>query len=287
MRDAESLLERLLTPGNLITRSAVTDALGLPPVERIQELALSLAGGDLAAALAAASGLYHDGFAPRSLAERLAITLRDALVNSLSKQDGFTVPLSQPEHLRVIHALDDEQERFVRRDDLYSLEVAIIKAFNALRLNTPAAQQGQDSGPAVAAPAATVPPSASTPPARSDLPDFDPTGRGQGAPARPPAARQAAAGQQEPDAKPAARARSVSFHALKTVANAQLKAFLMPAQDLIEGNTITLSYPEAYSFHFTQISRRRTELLELIESVAGPGYDLILQGPGEAVTKKP
>jgi DNA polymerase-3 subunit gamma/tau len=298
MRDAESLLERLLTPGRLITRAAVTDALGLPPVERVRELALALASGDLAAGLAAASSLYHDGFAPRSLAERLAVTLRDALVNALSQQDGFTVPLAQQELLRVIHALDDEQERFVRRDDLYSLEVAIIKAFNALTGNVPAAvrtvQEQEIAGPAAqpaAAPAGApargvAPQEAAAAPASDGLPDFDPTGRGQGAAARPPARRSPAARSQDA-AETGGRTRNVSFHALKTAANAQLKAFLMPAQDVIEGKTITLSWPEAYSFHYSQITRRKAELLELIETVAGPGFELILQGPGEAVTKKP
>jgi DNA polymerase-3 subunit gamma/tau len=281
MRDAESLLERLLTPGRLISRSDVTDALGLPPVERMQQLAASLAEGDLAASLAAAASLYHDGFAPRSLAERLALTLRDALVNSLSGQDGFTVPLERQQHLRVIHALDEEQERFVRRDDLYSLEVALIKSFNALADNFPAAQAqaAENSVPAVSAAAPAVAQ------ARSSVPDFDPTGRGQPAGARP-SARSSPSGQAAAPAD-AGKAQKISFHALKTAANAQLKAFLMPAQDTIEGQTITLRYPDAYNFHFTQISRRRAELVELIDRVAGPGFELILQGPGEAVPKKP
>src|SRR5690554_358055 len=51
MRDAESLLERLLAPGAHISLQAVTSALGLPPAERLQELAQALAGADVAGAL--------------------------------------------------------------------------------------------------------------------------------------------------------------------------------------------------------------------------------------------
>ena len=51
--------------------------------------------------------------------------------------------------LRVVHALDDEMERFVRYDDLFSLEVALIKAGNVLAQNTPRSPQAVTDGVAV------------------------------------------------------------------------------------------------------------------------------------------
>src|SRR5690625_7444236 len=100
MRDAESLLERLLVPDSTITVQAVTDALGLPPAERLEERARSVAAADAGAALSNAAGLYHDGFAPRSLAERLTVTLRDALVNALTEQPGLRLALATDRPMR-------------------------------------------------------------------------------------------------------------------------------------------------------------------------------------------
>jgi DNA polymerase-3 subunit gamma/tau len=208
MRDAESLLERLLTPGSTITLGAAEDALGLPPAHRMQRLAASLAAGDLTTLLSEAEGLYRDGFAPRSLAENLALVLRDALRAEVlgGAEDGFRLPLEQPALLRLIHALDDEQDRFVRRDDLYSLEVALIKGLNAVSGSLAetvapvpsaarSAQSAPPAGPVLATPTAVdgstkqAPPRSTEKPApqasataagegTEDLPSFDPTGRG-------------------------------------------------------------------------------------------------------------
>ena len=56
MRDGESLLERMLAAGQVVTRAAVEEALGLPPGERVRGLR---AGGDSVHALllAVASGI--------------------------------------------------------------------------------------------------------------------------------------------------------------------------------------------------------------------------------------
>ncbi len=265
MRDAESLLERLLSPGASITRESVAAALGLPPAERLQELARAIATDDLKVAFQVAAELYHDGFAPRTLAERLGVTLRDALVNSLTGGE-FTLDLDQDRLLRMIEALDGEQERFVRRDNLYSLEVALIKTVTA------------------GAPARAMP----EPEAAGALPDFDPAGR---PPARAAQPVKAAAGRSSrtPPARPAAQQQSarLSFHTLKSEASGQLRAFLMPAEDVITEGSLTLNYSEKYRFHFTQLIQRRGELEELVERLAGPGWTVTLNGPsGGNETKK-
>ncbi len=269
MRDAESLLERLLTPGAEISVAAVTEALGLPPAERLERLARSLSEADINAAIAEATGLYHDGFAPRSLAERLNVTLRDALVNRLTGTAGFTVGLDTPALMRMIALLDDEQERFVRRDDLFSLEVALIKALNSLQ-------------PPAEAPAAQ--PAAAPAPAASDIPEFDPLAR----PARPAAKTQQKATRTAPGpaAAQSTPKRRFSFHSIREEASGQLRAFLAPAQDSLDGTVLTLDYPEHGRFHHTQILKRTDELEELIKRVAGPDFTVVIRGPGGEAAKK-
>lgn len=266
MRDAESLLERLLAPGAAITVDDVSDALGLPPAERLQELARGLAARDLQRALAEATALYHDGFAPRSLAERLNITLRDALVNQVTDSADFRLELEQDALMRMIAVLDDEQDRFVRRDDLFSLEVALIKAINAL---TPQAVPVE--------------------PAETALPEFDPLARPARRQPATRAAKPAAVAEPKPSAAAADRpkkAAAISFHKIREEASGQLRAFLMPAADTIEGNVITLDYPERARFHYNQLTQRLAEFEELVARVAGPEYKVIVRGPGGSAEPK-
>src|SRR5690606_3098549 len=110
-----------------VTAADAEDALGLPPRDRLSALAHALVESDLGAALGTAGDLYGAGFAPRTVAEQLGRTLRDMLHASLTSADGR----DRARLMRLIHALDDEHERFVRNDDLYALEVALIKATNA------------------------------------------------------------------------------------------------------------------------------------------------------------
>jgi DNA polymerase III subunit gamma/tau len=132
MRDAESLLERLLAVGGPVTREAAEDALGLPPHERLVELAQALAHDDLDALLAGAALLYRDGFAPRTIAERLARTLRDALVAVVRGAGEPQLDVDAPALVRALHALDDAEDRFTRHGDLYALEITLIRALAAL-----------------------------------------------------------------------------------------------------------------------------------------------------------
>lgn len=273
MRDAESLLERLLTSGERITRQNAEEALGLPPEERLQTLAKELVTGNLEALFRTASALYHDGFAPRSLAERLILTLREALYSAVGLSDRFSLERSEEELRRLIHALDDELARFVRHDDLFSLEVALIKALNAITHNVPA-----DAVHEVAARTST----ASTPKAAAPLPDFDP----HTSAAKPAQAQTPKTPPKSPSAPPPKPAAKVSWRDVQKQASAQLKAFLNPATAEIDGETITLTFSDTYKFHFEQLKRRQGELSELTAQVLGGGFTLHIRGPGEALTKK-
>ncbi len=308
MRDAESLLDRLLASGEAITLQRAEDALGLPPQERLRSMAEGLATGDLTLLLEQAGALYRAGFAPRTLAEQLARTLRAALHAKLAGEPWLD--LGEDELLRLMHALDDEQERFVRHDDLYSLEVALIKSRNALSANVPAAFVAQRSaeqavvgapaqvraGPTAPAPAteraAPAPKTGGTPEVPSSVPPgFDLKGARSG-----PRAKAAATAASGPAAEEAAQdagsdaesAKAVAFswHAVRSRADVRLKAFLAPARVEHDEKTIRVIYPEANEFHHKQLLLRLDEFAALVEEVAGPGFELIVDGPG-GITKAP
>src|SRR5690606_4453834 len=164
MRDAESLLDRLLVTGTKITASAAEDALGLPPQDRLFAMSDAVLGADLAGLLDQAAEFYRAGYAPRTIAEQLTRVLRDRLQELLHDGKAAKKQASRRDDLlKLIQALDDEHDRFARRNDLYSLEVALIKAGNAVRFAaTPGAQPL--SGPASAAQHAARPPVAAPPP---------------------------------------------------------------------------------------------------------------------------
>ena len=287
MRDAESLLERLLASGATITVKDTERALGLPPQTRMQTLARSLADRDLNTMLGEASALYRDGFAPRSLAERLTLELRNALYTQVGLDEGFSLSLGEEDLLRVIHALDDEMERFVRYDDLFSLEVALIKAVNALSQNAPRLVMDSAAAENVQpAPSQPRPQPAPPPPKSNDLPDFNPTGRP--APVRPPMDTSATPAQPIPPSTPAAKPDrpKASWHTVQSRAGTQLKAFMLPAKADIEGADIFLRFADTHKFHFTQLKTRQDELATLVRDVLGDGYTLHLEGPGERLTKK-
>src|SRR5690606_18491574 len=262
-----------------------------------------------------AGDLYRAGFAPRTVAEQLARTLRDRLVGALASGAADEARL-----VALLHALDEEQERFGRRDDLYALEVALIKASRAGRPAgeaAPAAAPHEGTAstrqPAPAAPPepaerqrpaaapAAAPESAPPPP-----PPFDPhPGAGRrpaaDAAAEPgahagggPGAQTGGAAEQDADAPPpsasaagatppaqdgAGERRSFSWHAVRMAATPQLKAFLQPAKVEESGGRVTLEYGESWRFHYEQVLARQEELEELVTRVAGPGYTVELKGP--------
>ena len=277
MRDGESLLERLLVSGKKISRQDAEDALGLPPQERLQALAQSLVHGDLDQLFTEAAALYRAGFAPRSLAERLLMTLRDALYANLGLEGyAFTLPTEETAMLRLIHALDDESDRFVRHDDLFSLEVALIKAYNALQHNVPADAVAEVTAQPTRQAAAPTQTAKASKPA---VPDFDPHGNApQPARAHPTAAERAK--QAPPQAKPKP---NIDWHTIQTKAGVRLKAFMQPAEAEVSGDTLVLTFADHYKFHFEQLKRHEDKLGDLVSKLYGDRVTLEIRGPGKAL----
>lgn len=60
-----------------------------------------------------------------------------------------------------------------------------------------------------------------------------------------------------------------SWHTVKREANAQLKAFLMPAQDNVDSSerVLRLTYGDKHKFHFAQMKARVKQLEALVKSL--------------------
>lgn len=279
MRDGESLLERLLSTGDTITVEVAEDALGLPPQGRMEELATALAKDDVAQMLQLAGNLYQAGFAPRSLAERLKITLRDALYAAVGvKGYSFMVMLEQAELLRAIHALDDGMDAFVRHDDLLSLESILIKTRNTICKNVPSDASFQ------AAPVQVMPTQASQSQsqatAKPALPDFNPTGARTATNAKAGAQRDARASRPSQQTPAASRpSKAINWHDVQRKANGKLKAFMRPAQADIAGNHLTLTFEKKSKFHYEKLLENRHELEQLLQQHYGEQAMLTIVSP--------
>ena len=297
MRDAESLLERLLASGEALTLAAAEAALGLPPKERLALLASALVAGDLAAMLAGAADLYADGFAPRTLAEQLGRTLRDALVARVCSphtSEGLALEADEDALVRALHALDDSQERFVRRGDLYALEVTLIRAAAAVATTATAAPAVGPAAAAAPAPTAT-PPAAPSGDTSTPPPSAPPTDHADQPAGQRSAAAAAAAGPQEtgfdPNARPPraaaeaqapkqASAKKLSWHSLLAQAGPQLKAFLLPGEATLSADRLEVRYDARYAFHFAQLQHREQEFLDLLDAAGGAHLRVRVEGPG-------
>ena len=268
MRDGESLLERMLASGQAITRSGVEAALGLPPSERVREMAQALANLDAGPLLSGAAALYRDGYAARTVVEGLVSALGEALHAELGlegeKLDGAQVPRL----LRLQAALDAQEARFSRGADQLSLELALTHALIA----------GEGSGAAPVRPSAAsssaLNPDDSARLARleREVSDLKAGHRPAEAPAFDPAARPAPASAPRPaSAAPAhAAPQQGNWNDVVQAAKMQMRAFLKPARMHAEAGYVSLSYDARGKFHAKQVSEKFDEVGKLVLKVFGP-----------------
>jgi len=292
MRDAESLLERLLVSGEAITLAAAEGALGLPPGERLANLANALAGPDWGALLEEAGSLYRDGFAPRTIAEQLGRSMRDALYIDVTGDGEQMLGLSRAQLIAAIESLDIQHERFVRQNDLYALEVTLLRVVAALapREATAAPDRWLEAE-------AHAPPKTRTAPQTRAEPATGPTTTGPSMAADPieaahPAPFDPNLRREKPVARPAPPANVASsaeaqgqagarfsWHPVMAGAPTQLKAFLLPAVAELSEGVLTLMYDERYAFHHSQLRQRQGELLQLVDAGGGAALQIVIQGP--------
>ncbi len=301
MRDAESMLERLLVDGAKVRLEDAEAALGLPPRERLEALGRAVLDGNWDALLDEAGALYRDGFAPRTVAEQLGRSLRDRLFAEVHAEarDAEALPLL----MRALDALDAMSERFVRQNDLYALEVALLRTAAAATglvrseaidapdevgrpTDLPAAAPEaprRAGGPRGPAPAATP---AAAPAARADAPPSQPDRDAAPAPAEAappepapfdprPAARGARPARDAPSARP-----RFTWHAALSQAPTQLKAFLLPAAAELTEERLTLRFDERHAFHHGQLRRREGEAIAVVDAQGGEHLTVVIEGPG-------
>ncbi len=307
MRDGESLLERLLASGEPnLTLEMVEGALGLPPQDRVEALAFALARGDTKRLMQFLTAFYSDGFAPRTIVERVKIALRDQLHAQLGLSKNVSETFSEVDLLRLIRALDEEDARFARASDLIALEMAFTKAMLAPDSNAEsgsvspalesrvtnlekqvrgAFQKVVDEG--LKASGQRVP----------SLPEFDPTAR---APRRPipvataqdddPPFVQAPQNQaplpsrepppREPPPRTAVALGSKGWADVILKADLRLRAILKEAVGHLSADTLIIEYSSPkHKWHAEQVAAKLEELATLTQQVIGQGIALELVMP--------
>ncbi|GGM11625.1 DNA polymerase III subunit gamma/tau [Deinococcus aerophilus] len=298
MRDGESLLERMLAAGQVVTRAAVEEALGLPPGERVRGIAAALVAADAGAALSGAGQLYRDGFAARTVVEGLVSALGAALHAELGLGgDGRLEGATVPRLLKLQAALDEQEARFARSADGQSLELALTHALLA------ADGGGGVEGAAVPGGAAAVPADLlqrlnrlekelaglrASGGAAAPVAAFDPAARRGPAPAREvvgeavAATRSgaAAAGAASQDAAPTG-----TWADVVRAASMQLRAFLKPARTHAEPGYVSLTYDEKNAFHARQVVAKFDDVAALALKVFGPVTFELIAPEGSRRTK--
>ncbi|WP_221089685.1 DNA polymerase III subunit gamma/tau [Deinococcus aquaedulcis] len=289
MRDGESLLERMLAAGNAITRTAVEEALGLPPGERVRSIAAALVSGDAGAALQGAGALYRDGFAARTVVEGLVSALGAALHAELGLGGERLEGADVPRLLRLQAALDEQEARFARAADGQSLELALTHALLA-------ADGGGQGASVGAGGSAAVPAELTQRLGRleKELASLKAAGV-RVAPSAPeaPAPRAPAAGPVPARAAVQAAAEEVgvplppqqgNWADVLRQASMQLKAYLKPARMHAEPGYVSLSYDEKNKFHAKQLAGKFDEVGALVLRVFGPvTFELVAPEGGRRV----
>ena len=298
MRDGESLLERLLSAGEPnLTLEMVEGALGLPPQDRVDGLAFALARGETARVMQSLTAFYSDGFAPRTITERVKIALRDQLHSQLGLGKKSADSYGEIHLLRLIRALDEEDGRFARASDLIALEMAFTKAMLA-----PEQESGGMVSPALESRVSNLEKkvteafrkvvdeglkiSGQRPPSGNQVAEFDPTARTPRRAPAPPVPEDDAAPFEVAPAPPAAPVRETvvpssgkGWADVILKADLRLRAILKEAKGYLSGDTLIIEYGSAKNkWHADQVAGKLEELATLVRQVIGEdvGLELIM-----------
>ncbi len=308
MRDGESLLERLLSSGEPnLTLEMVEGALGLPPQDRVEALAFALARGDTKRLMQSLTAFYSDGFAPRTIVERVKIALRDQLHAQLGLSKNVTETFAEVNLLRLIKALDEEDGRFARSSDLIALEMAFTKAMLAPDSSSEAGMVS----PALESRVANLEKQvrgafqkvvddalkASGQRAPSQVPDFDPMARTPRRPATPvqqdePPFEVPESRAEQPRVSELPPSRVSELAREKTPlgskgwadvilkADLRLRAILKEAVGHLSADTLVIEYSNPkHKWHADQVAAKLEELAALTQQVIGQGIALELVMP--------
>ncbi len=279
MRDAESMLDQLLSSGVDPLRAAdVEELLGLPGAEDIARLASAALDADAAVGLAILADFELRGRDPRVVTEHLTDLIRRALHAALATggtvpadasrlpagvnlggEPGAPLPLagrSRDELLRLAHALRRLESGRGDADLRLGLELLLLGTLApvAPAQATPVAA----ASAAAAAPVRTAPPPAvaptavAAPVAEETPPAMKPT-------RTPRAAKSGAASSEEGD----------NWAQMLAAADVPTKPLLADASGSFENGVLTILYPATKSFLRVRAEERRERIEQLAAKVYG------------------
>jgi len=273
MRDAESMLDQLLSSGVDPLRAAdVEELLGLPGAEDIARLASAALDADAAVGLGILADFELRGRDPRVVTERLTDLIRRALHAALATggtvpadasrlpvgvnlggEAGAPLPLagrSRDELLRLAHAL--------RRLESGRGDADLRLGLELLLLGTLAPVAPAQAAPvAAAAPARTAPPPAAAPTAVA-APVVEETPPAMKPTRTPRAAKSGAAGEE-----------GESWARMLAAADVPTKPLLADASGSFENGVLTILYPATKSFLRVRAEERRDRIEQLAAQVYG------------------
>jgi DNA polymerase-3 subunit gamma/tau len=281
MRDAESMLDQLLgADAGALTANHVRDVLGLVEEETVEAFLVALVSGQAVAGIELLDGLEERGRDLRAFTEQAIEGLRVALLSSLGRGTPSGLASSGPGPLAAA------ARRLASIDMAHpgagglrlQLELALLAPAQAAPVAAPAAAAPdrpavRASAPAPApAPERSAPaPAPSAPPQPSAPAPERPAPPTRSAPPKPstPAVQSAPS---EPSPSAAPRTRSGPTLALLLERWAEIVEVISkspPTRPLIvacrpvsvDGNVVTLGFPEAQSF-FKDVADRRRPILE-------------------------
>ena len=225
MRDALVLFERVLTlKERPITRAAVERVLGLPPAEVTEALLSALLSGAVEEALRRAEALYLEGYAPRTLVGELKQALKERLIKE--PKEAWVAALL---------ALDEADQRMAKDESKLGLELALLRAHQALIAQAP----------------------------KQNVPEA-PKPRPQKAPPKPAASP--AQPKPEPASGPLDRAR---WQAFLDALPAPLRAVVREARPELAGKKLILRFAPHFRFHIERARAERERLLPVAEKTLG------------------
>jgi DNA polymerase-3 subunit gamma/tau len=278
MRDAESLLDRLLTLEGSITLAQTEAALGLPPQEALWAVAEALERGQIRQALADAQNLYTQGFAARTLAQGLLEAFRAGLYAKMGLGTGPRLDSPEDKLVAAMTALDESLERLLKRSDALALELAVLAAFQALHGQTPGAQ------PVTQVITSTAQAVTSS---KSSVPDFNPVGRGAPDARRKLPETLPEPSTQSPEPEPSPQMVVDLVQAWRNVLGAlkiNQRAFFREAAPHLEGQKLVLVFPEKASFHYQSAQKSHEAIQAAVREVMGDlEVSLVLQGEKKKV----
>ena len=281
MRDAESILDQLLSmTSDTVTEAAVRDLLGMADAAAVDGFVEALRTGDVAAGITILDGLEDRGRDQRALLDQVVDAVRAKLVDPTTEERASYAAIA-----RRLVAIDPDRASIGGLR--LQLELALFTG-PGVDMATPAASDGRVRvGPApVTAKVQTYPPPPAVPSAVAAAPP-PAAPEPVPAPAAPEPVTEASVPATEPEAEPEVSTPSPAEREPVAVSvgvgddldrlvtdwptivgsvRPATRAVLTECRPIaVDGNVVTLGFPEAKAFLKDHAERRRTE----VEAVVG------------------